>query len=146
MPYGKLNVSNVRRDENIVSTQIQIDRGVQNGTEIRFLLAEEDDISALKPAGKMITDSEKKTFVYLIDEDEGYGHIHFTQAVWPLMVEVLKSEIDPVLIYGEENIRLTNFTEELDMLIFNIEGNNNYGEAFSTSVEEAFAEILKNAE
>ena len=129
-----------------MSTQIQIDHGVQNGAEIHFLLAEENEISALKPAGKMITDSERKSFVYLIDEEEGYGHIHFTQEVWPLMVEALKSEIDPVLSCGEENIRLTNFTEELDMLIFNIEGNNNYGEAFSTAVEVTFAEILKNAE
>ena len=130
-----------------MSTQIQIDHGVQNGTEIRFLLAEENEISTLKPAGKMITDSEKKSFVYLIDEEEeGYGHIHFTQGAWPLMVEALKSEIDPMLSCGEENIQLTNFTEELDMLIFNIEGNNNYGEAFSTAVEGAFAEILESAE
>lgn len=129
-----------------MSTEIQIEHGVQNGTEIHFLLAKENEISALKPAGKMITDSVKKTFVYLIDEEEGYGHIHFTQAVWPLMVEVLKNEIDPVISYGEEKVLLINFREELDMLIFNIEGNNNYGEAFSTVVEEAFAEILESTE
>jgi hypothetical protein len=29
------------------------------------------------------------------------------------------------------------------MLIYNIEGNNNYGEAFSSAVESAFEEILK---
>lgn len=129
-----------------MNTQIQIDSGVQNGTEIRFLLAETSDIPALKPTGKMITDSEKKTFVYLIDEEAGYGHIHFTQAVWPLMVEALKSETDPVLTWNEENILLTNFNEELTMLIFNIEGNNNYGEAFSSAVEGAFAEILESTE
>lgn len=129
-----------------MNTQIQIDSGVQNGSEIRFLLAETGEIPMLKPAGKMITDSEKKTFVYLIDEEEGYGHIHFTQAVWPLMVEVLKSEKDPVLSYNEENMLLTNFNEELMMLIFNIEGNHNYGEAFSVAVEEAFQEILESTE
>ena len=62
-----------------------------------FLLAETSEVTTLKTAGKMITDSEKKTFVYLIDEEEGYGHIHFTQAVWSLMVAALKSETDPVL-------------------------------------------------
>ena len=30
------------------------------------------------------------------------------------------------------------------MLIFNIEGNNNYGEAFSDAVEKAFSELLTN--
>ena len=129
-----------------MNTQIQIDSGVQYGTEVRFLLAETSDVTTLKPAGKMITDSEKKTFVYLIDEEDGYGHIHFTQAVWSLMVAALKSETDPVLTVNEENILLTNFNEELLMLIFNIEGNNNYGEAFSSAVEEAFAEILQSTE
>lgn len=126
-------------------TLMEINSGVQNGTEIRFLL-EEAAIAEIKPAGKMITDSEKKSFVYLIDEEEGYGQIHFTQGVWPLMVDVLKAKNDPVLSYGEKDIQLINFVEELTMLIFNIEGNNNYGEAFSSAVEEVFAEVLKSIE
>jgi hypothetical protein len=40
---------------------------------------------------------------------------------------------------------LINFQDELNALIFNIEGNHNYGEDFSTAVEEAFAEILNES-
>ena len=111
--------------------------------EIRFLLTEAVKNPLGNPSGKMITDSEKMTFVYLLDEEEGYGHVHFKQAVWPLMVTTLKSDTDPVISCEEDAITLTGFVEELTMLIFNIEGNHNYGEAFSTAVEQAFAEILQ---
>lgn len=127
-------------------TQIQIDSGIQNGKEICFFVQEKVKSPTLIPAGKMITDSEKMTFVYLLDEEDGYGHIHFKQDVWPLFVEALKVNTDPVLLYNEERIQLTGFIDELTMLIFNIEGNDNYGEAFSSSVEQAFAEILKSTE
>lgn len=124
-------------------TQINVIRGVQNETEIEFLLTESPKRLPIIPAGKMITDSVKMTFVYLLDEEDAYGHIHFTQEVWPLMLQALKLETDPVIVLNEERIRLTQFVEELTMLIFNIEGNNNYGEQFSKAVEEAFEEILK---
>lgn len=127
-------------------TQIQIDHGIQDEKEICFFVKETSELATLIPAGKMITDSEKKTFVYLLDEEEEYGYIHFPQTVWPLMVDVLKEDDDPILSYKGERITLTGFVEELTMLIFNIEGNNNYGADFSTTVEKAFAEILKSSE
>jgi len=125
-------------------TQILIDSGVQNDKEIRFLLTKTPESPLGIPAGKMITDSEKMTFVYLLDEEHGYGQVHFTQAVWPLMIVALDADTDPVLSLEEQSIPLTGFREELEMLIFNIEGNNNYGEAFSTAVELAFAEKLQS--
>ena len=51
----------------------------QNGREPRGI-----------PSGKMITDSDNLSFVYLLEVEEGYDHLHFTQAVWPLMVDVLE--------------------------------------------------------
>lgn len=98
------------------------------------------------PSGKMITDSEAHSFVYLLDEDEGYGQLHFTQDVWPMMAASLLASSDPIISYDGETIELTSFKEELTMLIFNIEGNHNYGEAFSKAVEEAFADLLKMTE
>ena len=127
-------------------TQIQIDSGIQSGTEICFSVTEPSTIVKLIPAGKMITDSEKMTFVYLLDEEEEYGYIHFPQAVWPIMVDALKEDKDPVIFYNDERLPLTGFIEELTMLIFNIEGNDNYGAKFSTAVEKAFAEILTTSE
>lgn len=127
-------------------TKISISSGVQEDKEIRFLLAETPESSLGTPSGKMITDSDKLTFVYLFDEEEDYRHIHFPQAIWPLMVAALDSDTDPVISWDDQSVTLLGFREELEMLIFNIEGNNNYGEEFSLAVEQAFAEKLQSTE
>jgi Family of unknown function (UPF0738) len=129
-----------------VSIQNQIDSGIQDGEEIRFLLDETADQPQGIPSGKMITDSDDLSFVYLLEVEKGYRQLHFTQAVWPLMVDVLKSGVDPVLAWKDEVIRLSGFKDELSMLIYNIEGNDNYGEAFSSAVEQAFHDILHDVD
>lgn len=126
--------------------QNRIDSGVQNGKEIRFLLAESIDGPDGFPTGKMITDTDEFSFVYLFDEEEGYRYIHFPREVWPLMVEALKGDADPILTWKENLIPLKGFKEEMMMLIQNIKGNDNYGEAFSTAVEIAFDEVLLSVE
>ncbi|QUW21679.1 hypothetical protein JSQ81_18140 [Sporosarcina sp. Marseille-Q4063] len=125
-------------------TEIHINSGTQNGPIITFPIGEKLNTKILIPSGKMITDSEKMTFVYLLDEEEEYGQLHFEQAVWPLLVDSLKLNTNPVVTFDENAVSLNGFIEELTMLIYNIEGNNNYGEAFSTAVESAFEEILKS--
>lgn len=124
-------------------TEIHINSGTQSGPEITFLIKDNLKTQTLIPSGKMITDSEKMTFVYLVDEEEEYGQLHFEQAVWPLLVDSIKLNTDPIVTYNEKTVSLDGFTEELTMLIYNIEGNNNYGEAFSSAVELAFEEVLK---
>ncbi|MEK5040834.1 UPF0738 family protein [Sporosarcina sp. FSL K6-3457] len=125
-----------------MSIQHQINSGIRDGGEIRFLLDETADQPQGVPSGKMITDSEDLSFVYLLEVEEGYRHLHFTRAAWPLMVDVLKSDVDPVLVWKDEIMALPGFKDELTMLIYNIEGNDNYGEAFSSAVEQAFQDIL----
>lgn len=95
------------------------------------------------PSKKMITDSDEMAFVYLLETEEGYTYIHFPKQVWPQMAEVLDSGRQPVIKYDEEIIELPGFVEELTMLVFNIEGNDNYGEEFSTAVEDEFSAILQ---
>ncbi|WP_342512921.1 hypothetical protein MKY34_20325 [Sporosarcina sp. FSL K6-1522] len=124
----------------------RVDTGVQQGQEVRFVVAETAELSLGVPSGKMITDSDALSFVYLFDKEEGYQHVHFTQSVWPLMVEALKAEEDPILSWLGNEIQLNGFKEELTMLIYNIEGNHNYGEAFSEAVEQAFSAILQSVE
>ncbi len=96
------------------------------------------------PAGQIITDSDNMTFIYLMDNGENYSYVFFEQDVWPQLVEVIASE-DPVLRWGEQQAVLHNFRDELEGLIYNIEGNSNYGEAFSQAVEQAFTSILSEA-
>ncbi|WP_342510066.1 hypothetical protein [Sporosarcina sp. FSL K6-2383] len=126
--------------------QIQIDSGIRDAEEIRFLLAATADEPQGIPSGKMITDSENLSFVYLLEIEEGYRQLHFAQAVWPLMVEVLKLDVEPVLVWQDQAVSLIGFKDELTMLIYNIEGNDNYGEAFSLAVEQAFHDILSDVD
>ncbi|AMQ07467.1 hypothetical protein [Sporosarcina psychrophila] len=124
----------------------RIDSGLRNDEQILFLVAEQAGKPQGIPAGKMITDSDNLSFVYLLEVEAGYEHLHLTQAVWPLMVDVLTTNLDPVLSWKDEIIPLPGFKDELTMLIFNIEGNDNYGEAFSSAVEQAFSSILQHME
>lgn len=129
-----------------MSIQIQIDGVIRDAGEIRFLMAETAAEPQGTPSGKMITDSENLSFVYLLEVEEGYRHLHFTQAMWPLMMDVLKSDCNPVLAWKDKVIALDGFKDELTMLIYNIEGNDNYGEEFSSAVEQAFHDILHDVD
>jgi len=116
--------------------------GVQNGSDIRFKLQEDPIGQEVKAGGQLITDSERNAFVYLMDGQDGYTHVQFPMNVWHYLVAALGADKEPVLAWGQTEISLENFREELNMLIFNIEGNHNYGEEFSNSVEDAFKEQL----
>lgn len=119
-------------------TQGQLKEGV-----VCFLYEGESKSLGEKPSGKMITDSDACCFVYLFEDGEDYRYIHFTKEVWPLMQHLVEVEEDPVLECADCTIEMTGFTEELTMLIFNIEGNGNYGEKFMLAVEQAFEKTLK---
>jgi len=117
--------------------------GVQLENDIRFTLEVLPNNPQLKAAGQMITDSDSMAFIYLLEDEIGYHYLKFGQEVWPLLVNTLKAEKDPSLQIGDKELILQGFKEELNMLIFNIEGNDNYGADFSRAVEEAFSEILQ---
>ncbi len=96
------------------------------------------------PSGKMITDSDALSFVYLFEDGEAYRYLHFRQEVWPLMQQLIEQNNgDPLLECKDGDILLSGFREELTMLIFNIEGNGNYGEEFMLAVEQAFHKTLQ---
>ncbi|WP_391208166.1 hypothetical protein [Psychrobacillus sp. L4] len=117
--------------------------GVQLENDIRFTLDENPMIENILAGGQMITDSDALSFIYLLEDETGYHYLKFGQDVWPMLVSTLKATDDPTLQFGEAVLTLHKFREELEMLIFNIEGNDNYGAEFSQAVENAFEEILK---
>ena len=117
--------------------------GIQLENDIRFTLEGIPNMPQLKAAGQMITDSESIAFIYLLEDETGYHYLKFGQEVWPLLVNTLKAVDDPSLQIGEKELTLHGFKEELNMLIFNIEGNDNYGADFNRAVEETFSEILQ---
>jgi hypothetical protein len=97
----------------------------------------------IEPAGQVLTDSDGIAFVYVVDEGDHYSYLQFPKKVWNGLVSVLETKKDPLLAINGEMILLHNFANELEMLVFNIEGNGNYGEAFVQAVEETFSDILK---
>lgn len=121
----------------------QVQSGVQLENDIRFTLEDGPKGLNIKAGGQMITDSDSLAFVYLLEGDSEFHYLKFGQDVWPLLVNTLKATEDPVLQIGDQRVALEKFREELEMLIFNIEGNDNYGADFAQAVENAFKEILK---
>lgn len=112
---------------------------------LTFSVNENVEQHKMEPAGQLIVDSDHYAFVYLFDAGEGYTYIRFEQPVWRALVDVLTQEKDPTLQVGEHTFVLQHFFEELNMLVYNIEGNDNYGEVFVQAVEQAFAQILTDA-
>lgn len=114
--------------------------------EFHFILNESSIQIPFKPTGQVIADSDNEAFIYIVEEGNRFSYISFPKAIWPPLVELVKQAKDPYLRVGSEEIQLTNFFEELHMLLFNIEGNSNYGEAFVFAVEEAFEEVFTTDE
>ncbi|MFD1929140.1 hypothetical protein ACFSFY_13940 [Sporosarcina siberiensis] len=127
-----------------MNNELRVETALKNENELLFLVTSDLAFTNEIPSGKMITDSDDLSFVYLLEIEEGYSQVRFSEAVWPLMLDVLKSDLDPILSWGDKTLPLIGFKDELTMLIYNIEGNNNYGETFTGAVETAFKEILQN--
>lgn len=123
--------------------QNRIKEGQKVGNDMHFILEANESHFIGTPAQKMITDSDETAFVYLMDADEGYAYIHFPRETWSSMLQALDGGADPYLVWKDESIPLKGFIEELTLLLYNIEGNDNYGEAFTTAVEQEFEAFLQ---
>lgn len=95
-----------------------------------------------KPTGQVLVDSDAFAFIYIVEENEQYSYLTFGEAVWPNLVELLEKEQNPSIEMNGELVELEGFYDELTYLLFNIEGNSNYGDEFVERVEKAFAKIL----
>ena len=109
-----------------------------------FSLNENQSKIQIEPAGQVIVDSDQFAFIYLVEEGEDYSYIRFPQELWPSLLEVLASEQNPYLKIADKNIELVNFTDELQTLLFNIKGNDNYGTEFVQAVEKTFTKVFQD--
>lgn len=113
------------------------------GNELHFSLNELSEEKQFLPAGQVIVDSDDFCFIYIIEEENQYSYLKIPQKLWPQLVSLLKTEQNPFLQVGNQLIELTDFNDELKTLLFNIEGNDNYGADFVNAVESDFEPILK---
>ncbi|AXH98518.1 hypothetical protein DV702_01605 [Sporosarcina sp. PTS2304] len=115
----------------------------QQGNEIHFVLHPEAHWPLGSPTGKMLTDTDRQSFVYAFDHESGYRYAYFPQNSWSGLANVLLTDATPVLVWQDQKLVLTDLKDELYALVLNIEGNDNYGEKFSAAVEEAFQAVLE---
>lgn len=112
---------------------------------LTFSVNENVEYDKMTPAGQVIADSDNFAFVYLCDVGDNYAYIRFEQPVWHVLVQTLVQQQNPTVQMNDTSIVLRHFFEELQMLVYNIEGNGNYGDAFVSAVEQAFERILTDA-
>ncbi|MFC9541709.1 hypothetical protein ACFTQ7_17790 [Lysinibacillus sp. NPDC056959] len=110
--------------------------------DLHFSLNDNEVNLQLKPAAQLIADSDDFAFIYLLDTGEDYHYLRFPPSSWDQLVHILQKGKNPKLQLGEEVLELTNFYDELEMLVYNIEGNYNYGEEFVQAVEQHFEKFL----
>lgn len=134
-----------QKGRRIVRKTYTISSSTLENTHINFLLENQAENIMGTPSGKLITDSDAMTFVYMMDEEEGYSYVEFPQAIWPDLAAAMQVNAVPVLKWDAGKVELVHLWDELRSLIYNIEGNSNYGEAFTTAVEEVFAQLLSEA-
>ena len=139
----KYEKKSAEREVNKMRNIYMIERYQFVHNDLHLSLNEKLDTIQIQPAGQVLTDSDHLAFIYLVEEAGEYSYLYLPDDLWPALVRVLKTQQNPYLMLNEQKIELVNFTEELEMLLFNIEGNENYGKAFVEAVETAFAEILK---
>ena len=110
--------------------------------EIYFILNEKKQLSQLQSTGQVIVDSDNEAFLYIIEENEAYSYVSFSKNVWPQLLQMLMTEQKAYLKVEDGLLPLVQFADELQGLIYNIEGNSNYGDQFVDRIEKAFAEYL----
>lgn len=93
----------------------------------------EADVENCTAVSQMIVDSDDFSFIYLLDNGVDYVRLHFVSETWEMLERYRNQKI--VL---NETLELSNFYDELNYLISNIEGNNNYGKEFEAKVVETF--------
>ena len=89
----------------------------------------EDPTDGLVEVGQMLVDSDNYGFAYLLDDGQSYDYLIFVQETWSMLHE-------KKLIVNDDLV-LEHF-QELDYILENVEGNNNYGKEFVSAVEETF--------
>lgn len=93
----------------------------------------EDPTDGLVEVGQMLVDSDNYGFAYLLDDGQSYDYLIFVQETWFMLHENRGKK----LIVNDDLV-LEHFQEELDYILENVEGNNNYGKEFVSAVEETF--------
>jgi L-rhamnose mutarotase len=109
----------------------------ENGT--LFLHTDQAELlQGTTAAGQIIADSDRYAFVYLAENEEEYVYLYLEESIWDELKKALQEKNAVIAKSDDYSLELDQFTEELDYLVTNIEGNGNYGDEMVKKVESVF--------
>ncbi|WRP08136.1 hypothetical protein U9J35_08270 [Rossellomorea aquimaris] len=109
----------------------------ENGT--LYLHTDQADLlQGTTAAGQIIADSDRYAFVYLAENEEEYVYLYLEESIWDELKKALQEKSAVIAKSDDYSLELDQFTEELDYLVTNIEGNGNYGDEMVKKVESVF--------
>ncbi|MEW9501585.1 hypothetical protein [Jeotgalibacillus marinus] len=97
-----------------------------------------DNIGNLSPSGQMLVDSDELAFVYLAEEGDNYTYLYIPDFIWQDIKNSIDKNQEIFVHVGENKVPLIQIKDEIEYLVFNIEGNSNYGETMVEKVESIF--------
>ncbi|WP_339197843.1 hypothetical protein MKY27_03620 [Solibacillus sp. FSL R5-0449] len=140
--YRKIFGDEKKKEINLLRNVYIIDHVEVVHNEIYFILNEKKQLSQLQSTGQVIVDSDNEAFLYIIEENEAYSYLSFGKNVWSQLLQMLVAEQKAYLKVEDGLLPLQQFADELQGLLYNIEGNSNYGDQFVENIEKAFAEFF----
>ncbi|MEK5184151.1 UPF0738 family protein [Solibacillus sp. FSL W7-1324] len=140
--YRKISGDEKKKEINSLRNVYIIDHVEVVHSEIYFILNEKKQLSQLQSTGQVIVDSDNEAFLYIIEENEAYSYLSFGKNVWSQLLQMLLAEQKAYLKVEDGLLPLQQFADELQGLLYNIEGNSNYGDQFVENIEKAFAEFF----
>ena len=107
-------------------------------TDSKLYLVVEQQIEGLIPEGQILVDSDKYSFIYLMEDQEDYTYIVMPEQIWEFIKNSFEKKLPVWLKGNDKEVELIDFNDELEYLITNIKGNSNYGQEMVTKVESIF--------
>jgi hypothetical protein len=95
-------------------------------------------LEGTEPSGRILSDSDGLAFIYILESKDEFIYISIKHDCWHYLKEGLKRSLPFILEYGDKQMKLDSFNEELKQLIQNVEGNANYGKEMVSEVEKVF--------
>jgi hypothetical protein len=96
---------------------------------------QELEVGSLKAAARVLADSDRLAFIYILESSDEYVYVSISNQFWPELKKVMTDHLSVSLLINEHQINLEGIEEELQELITNIKGNSNYGDKMVNEVE-----------
>jgi hypothetical protein len=99
---------------------------------------QELEVGSLKGAARVLADSDRLAFIYILESSDEYVYVSISNQFWPELKKVMTDHLSVSLLINDHQINLEGIEEELQELLTNIKGNSNYGDKMVNEVESIF--------